>query len=56
MHLQRKYDVNVACFAVIGFNFSIVEVSRGLDTWFEDDREVCAVETHNKHDPNKPRW
>ena len=32
MHLQRKYDVNVACFAEIGFNFSTVEVSRGLDT------------------------
>ena len=56
MHLQRKYDVNVACLAEIGFNFSTVEASRGLDTWFEDDREVRAVEAHNKHDPNKPRW
>ena len=55
MKLRKKYDVNIAAMAEIGFRFDAVESSRSLATWFDDSREVRATSANNVHDPGKSK-
>ncbi len=51
MKLQRRLGVNTKAPAEIGFCFGAVKLSRILSTWFEDNREVCAILANNIYNP-----
>lgn len=52
MALQRRYQINAMCLNELGFNWSAVEASRNLSSWFEDERETRCVAAHNTCDPS----
>ena len=52
MKLKKRFDVNIAALAEIGFRFDAVESSRNLSTWFDDSREVRTTSANNVHDPS----
>ena len=49
--MVNKYDVNCISFNELGYNFTAVESSRNLASWFESDREMRCVTSNNEHDP-----
>ena len=51
--LIKKYNINVVVFTELNFNWSKVNSSAGLASWFNEDREVRAVTAHNITEPNK---
>ncbi len=53
MQLRRRFDVNIAALAEIGFCFDKVKSSRSLSMWFEDSRKVRTVSSNNTHDLGK---
>ena len=52
MRLKKRFGVNIAALAQIGFRFDAVESSRSLSTWFDDSREVRSTSANNIHDPS----
>jgi hypothetical protein len=47
--LIRKYNINVCAFMELNFNWSKVNSSANLASWFQDnEREICSVTAHNK--------
>ena len=50
--LIKKYDVNVCVFMEVNFNWSKVNSSANLASWFNEEREVRSVTAHNTTEPN----
>jgi hypothetical protein len=45
--LIKKYNINVILFMEINLNWSKVNSSANLSSWFQEDREVRSVVSHN---------
>jgi hypothetical protein len=45
--LIKKYDINVCVMMEINFNWSKVNSSANLASWFHDERETRSVTAHN---------
>jgi hypothetical protein len=44
-----KYNINLCAFMELNFNWSKVNSSANLASWFqEEEREICSITTHNK--------